>query len=336
MITLMNARSEGTIVTRQFPLPDFARPYIIAVTVAALAVMIQLVIMLASIRRNLFQLYRGDDCEIPRRNPAQHVLYINGNFRFAGSLIGYVILAYILQAFLILLITIGIETFIIYGSIRIIEKILKVIIPTLLFTLFKIYLNNVLGQYIFLQADGHVLTVNNRRILTLFMYFNFFLDAFLGFFAALLRVLKSVFGGILYMCRLDYSPLGRKLETFDDGFNAYCGFIQMEATHRHPILLFFVSHLIRDHIYEKQTLRWSKARHKWALAVFLLHNPTLIYRRKRFITKGSDLKAMKLALISRRYHQIREDQNLSKEPFIHVTKASELTFRKNEDQVERF
>jgi hypothetical protein len=33
------------------------------------------------------------------------------------------------------------------------------------------------------------------------------------------------------MSRLDYSPLGRKFETLDAGFTAYCGFIQIEV---HP------------------------------------------------------------------------------------------------------
>ncbi|CAM2708638.1 unnamed protein product [Rotaria socialis] len=48
------------------------------------------------------------------------------------------------------------------------------------------------------------------------------------------------------MCRLDYSPLGRKLELFDGGFSAYCGFIHTECVHRHPIMLVFVSHILRQ------------------------------------------------------------------------------------------
>jgi hypothetical protein len=86
------------------------------------------------------------------------------------------------------------------------------------------------------------------------------------------------------MCRLDYSPLGRKLETVDAGFNAYCGFIYMECAHRHPVLLCFVSHLLRDHLYATKTKRKSKAKHKWQLAVFLINNPILIYRRKGFLS----------------------------------------------------
>ena len=255
--------------------------------------------MLASIRRNLLQAFRGDDCEIPKRQRERNLIYIASNFRFAGALIGYVILAFLFLSVLILIIAIAIETYIIIGSIRIFEKGLKILIPVVLFAMFKIYLNKFLAQYVFLQTSGDILTVDNRRVFTVFLYFNFFLDAFLGLFAAVARLLKSFFGGIIYMCRLDYSPLGRKLETFDDGFNAYCGFIHVECTHRHPVLLCFLSHLLRGHIYGSSTKRWSKARHKWALAVFLLKNPTLIYRRKRFLARSEESE-MRLMLIGRK------------------------------------
>ena len=289
----------GSITKANFRMPDFARPYLISVSVTAVVVITQLLIMLSSIRRNLLQAYRGDDCEIPARKHTRNLMYITANFRFAGALIGYVILAFIFLNALVLLIAIAIELYIIVGSRRLLEQIAKPIIPILLFTVFKIYLNKVLAQFVFLQTSGNVLTMNNRRVFTLFMYFNFFLDAFLGLFAAVARLLKSVFGGIIYMCRLDYSPLGRKLETLDDGFNAYCGFIHVECAHRHPVLLCFMSHLLRSHVYGPTTRRWSKARHKWALAVFLLNNPTLIYRRKRFLTRSEE-GDMRLVLIGRK------------------------------------
>ena len=294
-----NILTQADTAALSFRLPDFVRPYLTAVSIAAFIVITQLLIMLASIRRNLLQAYRGDDCEIPARKHTRNLMYITANFRFAGALIGYVILAFLFLAFFSLIITIAIETYIVFGNLKLLERGLKIIIPVVLFTVFKIYLNKVLAQFVFLQTSGDVLTMDNRRVFTLFLYFNFFLDAFLGLFAAIIRLLKSVIGGILYMCRLDYSPLGRKLETLDDGFNAYCGFIHVECAHRHPVLLYFMSHLLRSYIYGPTTKRWSKARHKWALAVFLLNNPTLIYRRKRFLatTEGRD---MRLLLIGRK------------------------------------
>ena len=299
MLELESLGSDDTITKDTFRMPDFARPYLISVSITGVIVVTQLLIMLASIRRNLLQAFRGDDCEIPARKHSRNLMYITANFRFAGALIGYVILAFIFLNVLVLLIVLAIEIYIIVGSRRLLEQIAKLIIPILLFTVFKIYLNKNLAQFVFLQTSGNVLTMNNRRVFTLFLYFNFFLDAFLGLFAAVARLLKSFFGGIIYMCRLDYSPMGRKLETFDDGFNAYCGFIHVECAHRHPVLLCFMSHLLRSHIYGPSTKRWSKARHKWALAVFLLNNPTLIYRRKRFLTRSEE-SDMRVVLIGRK------------------------------------
>jgi hypothetical protein len=126
----------------------------------------------------------------------------------------------------------------------------------------------------------------------IFIYFNFYLDAFLGFISSIVRLLKSIIGGIFYMCRLDYSPLGRKLESFDSGFNAYCGFIHTECTHRHPIMLVFVSHLfseIKKQNINRIYLHQRKKRYirKWKLAVFLVQNPVIVFFRKTFIRQLS-------------------------------------------------
>jgi hypothetical protein len=277
-----------------FPLPNLVRSYLFAVFISLIITIAQLLVMLAGIRRNLLQAYRGDPCELPRRTSAQNISYITGNFHFAGYLIGYVILAYIFLIVIATILTLAIDSFITFRSVKFLETILKGLIPFVLFILFKLYLNKLLGRYVFLQHGAEVLSINNRRAFMVFLYFNCFLDAFMGLLAAIARLFKSIVGGIVYMCRLDYSPLGRKLETMDAGFNAYCGFIYIECVHRHPVLLCFVSHLLRDYLYPSQTKRLSKAKHKWRLAVFLLNNPILIYRRKGFLTRaqGRNITAM--------------------------------------------
>ncbi|CAF2102485.1 unnamed protein product [Rotaria magnacalcarata] len=283
-----------------FPLPNFVRPFLVAFITAACIIIIQLLVMLAGIRRNLLQAYRGDDSEIPRRVSSANVNYVTGTFHFAGYLIGYVIVGYIFLAVFLFIIIMSIDAFITYGSVKFLESILRIIVPTSLLVIFKIYLNKFLSKYIFLQYHGDVLSINNRRVFMVFIYFNFFLDAFLGFIASILRILRSIVGGIIYMCRLDYSPLGRKLESIDAGFSAYCGFIYVECAHRHPVLLYFVSHLLRGHLYPATTQRLSKAKHKWHLAIFLSNNPTLIYRRKRFLIRLQESE-LKIMLIGRKH-----------------------------------
>ncbi|CAF1500535.1 unnamed protein product [Rotaria sordida] len=299
-----NDNTEVNGNTSNFPVPSLVRPYIIALFLTLIIIIIQLLVFLVNIRRNLLQTYRGDDSEIPRRQRLHYISCSSGNIHFAGYFIGYLIWGFILIALLSTIISISIEAFITYGSVRIIEKILKYIIPVVLPILLKQYINILLAQYVFLQHYGEVLALNNRRILMIFIYFNFFLDAFLGFVSSIFRLIQSLIGGILYMCRLDYSPLGRKLETLDGGFSAYCGLIHTECTHRHPVMLVFVSHLYTQYImrqwvnkkifftdlsiekkYRIQIRPSSRYIRKWKLGAFLIRNPMLVFYRKAFLNQ---------------------------------------------------
>ncbi|CAF0783583.1 unnamed protein product [Adineta steineri] len=283
-------------VQREFPLPNFVPPYVIAILAAFIITIIQLLTLLANIRRNLLQIFRSDGSEIPVRDKSKYLSYTTGNFHFAGFFIGYVIWGYILTAVFAFIVCICIDAFMTYGSVMFLEKILKSIIPVLLLIIFKQYLNKLLARYAFLQHYGDVLAINNRRILMIFLYFNFFLDSFLGFISSIIRIIQSVIGGCLYMSRLDYSPMGRKLETFDSGFSAYCGFIHIEAVHRNSIMLVVVGHLYsamkaKQYLAKSSTIivkssnprnkdYSSKAIRKWHLTVLLLRNPRLTFLRK--------------------------------------------------------
>lgn len=280
-------------------LPNFVPPYLFAISTAFIATMIQLLVLLTSIRRNLLQAFRGDDSEIPRCNARDNINYARNSIHFAGYLIGYVLWGYLLIGVFALIAGLVIDILITYGLVEILEAVMKIITPSLLLAIFQYYSNQLLGQYVFLQKGGDVLSINHRRILMVYLYFNFFLDAFLGFLSSIIRLVKSVVGGMIYMCRLDYSSLGRKLETYDAGFSAYCGFIHMECAHRHPVLLYFTSLLIRQQLQGSEKTRCSKARRRWYLAIFLLRNPTLVYRRRRTM-ESLVIDETKLMLIGRR------------------------------------
>lgn len=301
ILTVIKSVSSKSDSPSNIYLPDFNTIYVVAIIITLLIIIIQLLVMLVSIRRDLLQAFRSCYTEIPSPGVASNVIHMTGNFRFAGTLIAYVVLAYILLGFFIFVFISTIAILITNGGFKPFEDMLKLTIPVTLLVLLKIYINKVLSQYVFLQHEFNVLALNNRRIFMIFLYFNIFLDAFLGLVAAFSRIFKSIIGGIIYMCRLDYSPLGRKLETSDVGFSAYCGFIHVECAHRHPVLLFFMSQLLRDHLYKTDSIKWSIARRKWYYAVFLINNPTLIYRRKRFRNRTSS-NHLKLALFSRRDH----------------------------------
>ncbi|CAF2625495.1 unnamed protein product [Rotaria sp. Silwood2] len=174
-------------VSINFPLPNLVKSYLCAVAMTVTIIVIQLIVLLANIRRNLLQVYRGDDSEIPRRHRSQYISYATGNFHFAGYFIGYLIWGFIIIAFFSTTFCISVGAFITYGSVEVLEKILKFILPSLLLVTFKIFLNKLLAQYVFLQHCGDVLALNNRRSFMIFIYFNFFLDAFLGYCSSLCR-----------------------------------------------------------------------------------------------------------------------------------------------------
>ncbi|CAF4642156.1 unnamed protein product, partial [Rotaria sp. Silwood2] len=103
--------------------------------------------------------------------------------------------------------------------------------------------------------------------------------------ASFTRILNSCIITIIYMARLDYSPLGRQLEYRDAGFCAYLGFIKMEAIHRNPIMLAFSSILL-VHQHTKQNKSSAKVRQKWRLAILLIHNPSLIILQNAVLTRN--------------------------------------------------
>ena len=294
----------------KFPLPNLVQAYLLAVAMTTTIITVQLLILLVNIRRNLLQAFRGDDSEIPRRHRSQYISYATGNFQFAGYFIGYLIWGFILIATFSTCFFLCLNSLITHGSVPLLEQILKFIIPSLLIVLFKQLLNRLLAQFVFLQHGGDVLALNNRRFLMIFIYFNFFLDAFLGFVSSILRFVKTILAGTFYMCRLDYSPMGRKLETFDSGFNAYCGFIHTECTHRHPVMLLFVSYLLNRLREDQQSLKQidsqgnekislgprksSRYLRKWKLAVFLVRNPVIVFFRKAFLSRmdPDDVRAL--------------------------------------------
>ncbi|CAF4430751.1 unnamed protein product, partial [Adineta steineri] len=140
-----------------FPIPKLVRPYLFAVFITLIVIVLQLLVLLANMRRNLLQLFRGEDCEIPRRQRSRYVSYASGNIHFAGYFIGYLIWGFILIAAFSVVICVAIDAFITFGNVRFVEKILQKVIPSVLFVLFKQYLNKILAQYVFLQHRGEVL-----------------------------------------------------------------------------------------------------------------------------------------------------------------------------------
>ncbi|GFO22695.1 stimulated by retinoic acid gene 6 protein homolog [Plakobranchus ocellatus] len=68
----------------------------------------------------------------------------------------------------------------------------------------------------------------------------FFYNIFLGLVSCLLRIIKAIAIGTIFLARLDNSTLPRKFKFFDPGLSAYIGYIHMEAAHTHPVVNVFI------------------------------------------------------------------------------------------------
>lgn len=265
-----------------YRIPNLLRLYLLILITTVVIIIIQLLISLVNTRRNLLQAYRGDYSEIPRPQRSDNLSYSVNNVHFAGYFLGYLIWGIVLVTFLCLLVYGAIELYVIYGTRRMIEIVVKYSLPSSLLLYFKLYLNKFLSKYVFLQDLGDVLAINHRRALMVYIYLSFFLDTFLAVVSSIIRLAKSLIAAYLYMSRMDYSLLGRKLETLDGGFYAYCAFTYVECAHRHPILLIFVSHLAHS----IRSRKSSRIARKWRLFVFLSRNPIIVLFRKAYLKQS--------------------------------------------------
>lgn len=70
------------------------------------------------------------------------------------------------------------------------------------------------------KSHAHVSVVSNfssRRGFFIITYFVFFYNTFLGVISCLLRIIKAIVLGALFLGRLDHSTLPRRFQLFDPG-----------------------------------------------------------------------------------------------------------------------
>ncbi|XP_022104723.1 stimulated by retinoic acid gene 6 protein-like [Acanthaster planci] len=107
------------------------------------------------------------------------------------------------------------------------------------------YVQVALAHIIFLQKEKEKkrekvhLSLDNRRLFHLTVYITLFLNVIVGLVSCLMRIIKAVFFGVLFIGRIDKCTLMRGWELWDPGFKAYLGFLQLEVAHTHPVLITF-------------------------------------------------------------------------------------------------
>ncbi|KAL5003951.1 hypothetical protein ScPMuIL_017407 [Solemya velum] len=278
--------------------------FIVSVVVAFVVSFVMILHSMASYRTNLLAVYRGDTTNLPPRESKSNPSLLVGCMRFAGYQIGYTAWAFIIQLCLVLLVTIVlavIVTMFEWGFGDIFIELLMNAWPALLITLLVNVAQTLLAKFLFLRDSSRSTAIDNRRVFFILVYFMFFYNIFLGFISCLLRILKSVVIGALFMARLDQSTLPRRFEFMDPGFSAYVGLIYTERAHTHPVAIVFTRILLAMYYQKlkkkyrvkeesdvnseeyKTRRRHMKAQSNWMMLYTLHNNPQLQCLRKDYI-----------------------------------------------------
>lgn len=277
--------------------------------------LIQILHMLSSYRNNLFDLYKGDNTHIPHRDTRSNTSLLVGTMRYAGYQVGYIAWGFAIHFLILMIVSLALATIITMIRWDLYQWMIDVIVnvwPVVLVTVIVMLGQILLAKFVFLQENGAILAINNRRMLFIGSFFLFFYNIFIGLVSCLLRILKSVLVGALFLSRLDNSALPRRFQMFDPGFAAYVGFIHIEAVHSHPVMLVFLRFLMLDlqikdragrnkdtritidskekYTENKARPKNTQARNKWHLMYTLYSNPQIRTYRKQYIRYIKDLQ----------------------------------------------
>lgn len=261
---------------------------------------------MTSYRNNLLLLYKGKNEHLTPMTEKSNPSLIVGSMRYAGYQVGYIGWGFFIQFLLLLILSIAIATIVTLWDVvkDLILQQLMLIWPVLITSLVLNILQFVLSKFLFLQENGDILAMDNRRLFFIFTYFMFFYNIFIGIFSCLMRIIKAIILGTLFLPRLDHSTLPKKFQRMDPGFDAYCGFMHVESTHTNPVAMVFVSILQaesltalkrkenkilnivpRDEYQEMLAKKRRKARWKWLLAYTLVNNPEISLQRRLVLAK---------------------------------------------------
>ncbi|XP_072038888.1 stimulated by retinoic acid gene 6 protein-like [Amphiura filiformis] len=280
-------------------------------------------------RIHTLQMWRGDRSFCPAEKFAFSTKVV-ASLRFSGyhvgfSLWGALLLQIVMWFLAFFCVAVIINPWINGESNVIIELIENYWLATLLSLVF--YYGQVLyARLVFLIGKGDVLGLDNRRNFHVTVYVTLFLNAILGLASCLMRILKAVMFGMLFIGRVDRCTLMRGFELWDPGFKAYIGFMELEVAHTHPVMVTFV-HILWEAIKQRKSkealnqsctdlddftadgclvlnktlkecpdkteeqLRKIRARNRWFVAITLMNNRQLSEKRQTVLPELEAIRA---------------------------------------------
>ncbi|CAF4670266.1 unnamed protein product [Rotaria sp. Silwood1] len=197
----------------------------------------QLLIGMQYYKKHKQDLYKGMSMDIPLPRNISWDSMVSHSVHYAGFLVGYMAWGFVICFHFIFLILIGIR--IISLQSHPVELGLGIIVPILVIYLLKMLMMTSIGKIIFTKHSKDIDDMKNPKTYAIFVYFSFFADCFLGIASCIIRLLKATFLNVAFMARIDYSFLGRPLEKFDVGFDAYVSYLYVEKQYSNALVLVF-------------------------------------------------------------------------------------------------
>eukprot|EP00057_Strongylocentrotus_purpuratus_P008721 XP_011663195.1 PREDICTED: stimulated by retinoic acid gene 6 protein homolog [Strongylocentrotus purpuratus] len=214
--------------------------------------------------------------------------------KFSGYTIAFLISGFIILQVMVWALFIVLEFLLRYASFGKLmrEDWLHIVIIVFLYIALRI-----IARYCLLQAneDG-ALELKNLHLFHIINFFFIFLSVPLGIAGCIFRILKAALVGLVIIGRVDQCLFIRGLERFDRGYMAYRGYLTLEVSMTHPVLVTFCQLLCRSNnekMYKPEdecttemgdsaapspSRKRRIARNRWLVAYTLIRNPQLAYK----------------------------------------------------------
>ncbi|XP_048590082.1 stimulated by retinoic acid gene 6 protein-like isoform X1 [Nematostella vectensis] len=298
--------------------------FIVSSIVAALYMYFQMYRMLLAHRQHVIKLMQGDRRFLPRKMPTPDNL-VGMSLRFCGYQIAYFLWGYLIMFAILVAVVLFISLCVVIlpslldpEIINIIINILIGLVPTVALALFVWLFQKILAVFVFKDRsiNSKVVNIDNRRCYLLLSFFFFFFNILVGLMSCVLRILKGMLLGIMFIGRIDRPLLMKGFTGMDTAYMAYLGFLHLQVAHKHPVILVYCYILWNEahkrrlgrteekfsylngqerltdpekgHVSELPTQpkyprvsAW--ALNKWFVAVTIIRNPSLILNRKGFL-----------------------------------------------------
>lgn len=297
---------------------------VIATIITILCGIRNIYLFLMNYRRDMLLMFKGDRSFIPKtvQTPSPNV-YMAQGMRFIGTAIVGMLWGTVF-CFLLVYIPLGLMMIVIRllkqeGKLNNMwEQFQWLVYPFCMIVIFKVQVFFI-GRF-FIQPKLNKedkyrpLAVDNRNAFDVFSFFMIFLNASIGLFAFLKRILIGAFLGVFLIPRMDRSLLMRGYEAMDKCYVNYIGMIMVDVAHNHPVMRVFCF-LVKSEVENRRDrkplqtavdnveyggLSFSQhipvetsnsvAKRRWLLAMTLIRNPSLVPLRVR-VTKHESVRS---------------------------------------------